>query len=295
MIRTVVLVALMGIVSVSGVWGAESPAVVPGAVPAAAPGVVPGAGPAAESAGLPASVPSTAVPPLPEGMTATDVVRRMDEALRGNSSVGRTRMTIVTPSWQRTLVFDAWARGDDHSFIHILEPARERDTTFLKKGRLLYQYLPSAEMRIKISPSMMMQSWMGSDFTNDDLVRESSVVKDYTHEFLRGEVLRGRPCWVLRLTPRPDAAVVWGGIDAWVDVDEYVPLREEFQDERGAKVRILDFLDVRRTKGRPYPMRWSLTPLTKEGHTTIMETLSIEFDVDVPDRIFSLKNLERQR
>jgi len=230
-----------------------------------------------------------------DGVTAHDIIEKMDDLLRGKTNYSRMKMTIVTPSWKRTLEMDSWARGTDHSFIHILSPARERDTTFLKKGKLLYQYIPSAEMRIKISPSMMMQSWMGSDFTNDDLVRESSVVDDYTHELLPPEKLDGDLCWVIALTPKPDAAVVWGRIVAWVSKRTYLPMREDFFDEKGARVRTMVFGDFRQANDRLYPYTWSLVPLTKEGHRTVLETVDVKFDQPIPDRVFSLKNLEKPR
>ena len=228
-------------------------------------------------------------------MTARDIAKRMDDLLRGTSNYGRSKMTIITPKWRRTIEMDSWAQGTEYSFIHILSPARERDTTFLKKQKLLYQYIPSAEMRIKISPSMMMQSWMGSDFTNDDLVKESEIVEDYNHRLLGSEEKGGKACYKLELIPKPDAAIVWDKIIAWVDKVTYLPVVEDFYDERGDKVRTMEFSDVRRANDRLYPFKFTLTPLNKEGHQTILETVSIKFNVRIKKRVFSLKNLEKPR
>ena len=229
------------------------------------------------------------------GLTAKEIAKKMDDLLRGSSNFGRSRMTIITPKWRRTIEMDSWAKGTDYSFIHILSPARERDTTFLKKQKLLYQYIPSAEMRIKISPSMMMQSWMGSDFTNDDLVKESEIVNDYTHRLLGSESKQGKDCYKLELIPKPDAAIVWDKIIAWVDKETYLPVVEDFYDERGGKVRTMEFSDVRRANDRLYPFKFTLTPLNKEGHQTILETVRIKFNVRIKKRVFSLKNLEKPR
>lgn len=228
-------------------------------------------------------------------LTAEDIIKKMDDLIRGKTSHSRMSMKIATPSWTRTIRMESWSEGNDKSFIHILEPARERDITFLKKGRLLYQYLPSAEMRIKISPSMMMQSWMGSDFTNDDLVKESSVVEDYTHKLLGKEAAAGKGCYKLELTAKPDAPVVWGKIVAWVDTEDYLPVREEFFDEKGTKIRVMEFSEVRMTNDRKFPMRWALTPLNKEGHQTILSTEKIEFGAKIRSHVFSLRNLEKPR
>ena len=189
----------------------------------------------------------------------------------------------------------SWSRGDKLFFIHILTPAREKDITFLKNKNLLYQYLPSAEMRIKITPSMMLQPWMGSDFTNDDLVKESSVVKDYTHRMLGEEKIHGRDAYKIECKAKPDAPVVWGKLILWVDKENTLPMRQEYFDEKGTKIKYMEFTEVVKANDRLIPSRWTMVPLNKKGHKTTYKLSFIEFNVDIPERVFTLRNLEKPR
>jgi outer membrane lipoprotein-sorting protein len=227
--------------------------------------------------------------------SALDIVKKMNELLRGTSTYSRIEMQIVTPRWKRAMLMDSWAMGLDYYFIHIIGPPREANTTFLKRKRLLHQYLPSAEMRIKISPSMMMQSWMGSDFTNDDLVKESSVVEDYNHKLLGTETMDDINAYKIELLPKPDAPVVWDKILIWVNPETYSPLQEDFFDSHGMKIRTMKFSHYKEVDGRSYPMVQTLTPLNKEGHSTTKITRDIRFDIPIDPNVFTIKNLEAPR
>ena len=140
---------------------------------------------------------------------------------------------------------------------------------------------------------MMMQSWMGSDFTNDDLVRESSVVKDYTHEFGADSTIDGMDCYKILLTPKPDAPVVWGSISAWVSKDEFLQLRTEFYDEDGYMVNLMTGSALKDFDGRLLPARMEMIPVDDPGNKTILEYQSLEFDVDIRSNFFSVQNLKR--
>lgn len=227
--------------------------------------------------------------------TAKDIVEKMNELMRGTSTYSRVEMQIVTPRWKRAMIMDSWAKGLDYYFIHIIAPPREANTTFLKRKRLLHQYLPSAEMRIKISPSMMMQSWMGSDFTNDDLVKESSIVDDYIHKLLGKEVIDKVNCYKVELIPKPDAPVVWDRIIIWVNPENYAPYQQDFFDSHGMKVRTMKFSHYKEIDGRTYPMVQTLTPLNKEGHSTTIITRAIRFNIPIDQNVFTIKNLETPR
>jgi outer membrane lipoprotein-sorting protein len=141
----------------------------------------------------------------------------------------------------------------------------------------------------------MLQSWMGSDFTNDDLVRESSQLDDYDHVLLGIDPHPDSPeserAYVIEYRPHEDAPVVWGKIVTWVDVARYAPLRQDFYDEAGEKLRVMRFSEIREVQGRPYPHRWSLVPLDKEGHETLIEIEEIRFDQEFDERIFSKRHL----
>jgi outer membrane lipoprotein-sorting protein len=226
---------------------------------------------------------------------ASALIRKCDAVLRGKTAHALADMVIVNPNWRRTVSMESWSEGTERFFIHVTSPQREKGTTFLKLGNLLYQWIPSAEMRIKITPSMMLQSWMGSDFTNDDLVKESSMVDDYTHSLLGTEILEGVQCFKLRLDPKPQAPIVWGRLVIWIRTRDYLPAREEFYNERGEMVKVMTFSDFRRANDRTYPMRWVMVPLNKQGHRTEYVLKSIIFNEKIDPAVFTLRNMEKPR
>jgi len=227
--------------------------------------------------------------------TATEVVQKADEKFRGESSKASIKMEIIRPEWQRTMELRTWSLGRDYNMVLVEAPAKDKGTVSLKRKNELWNWLPAIERSIKISPSMMMQSWMGSDFTNDDLLRESSVVYDYTHSFEGSATLEGRECHVILLTPKPDAPVVWGKIRTWISKEDYLQLKTEYYDEDGYLVNLLEQDQVKEMDGRLIPTRLSMRPVEEEGHRTVMTYQQIAFDVDLSESFFSLQNMRRIR
>ena len=224
---------------------------------------------------------------------AREILDRVESLLWGKTVEGEYEMTITTARWQRTLVMRAWMERPKRSFIRILAPAKEKGIGSLRLGAEMWNYLPNVERTIKIPPSMMLQPWMGSDFTNDDLVKSSSIVDDYTQRILREETVASRPAWVLELIPRPDAAVVWGKIIYWVLKGDFIPLKEEFYDERGALVRVMSFSDVRPMGGRTIPTRWEIRPSDKPGNSTTIVIRSAIYDRGIDPDTFTQRNLQK--
>lgn len=225
--------------------------------------------------------------------SATEIVRRADEALRGESSEAVMTMTIVRPTWTRTVTMKSWSKGTAYSMILIQSPARDKGTVFLKRRNEIWNWVPNIGRSVKMPPSMMMQSWMGSDFTNDDLVRESSAVNDYTHRLLREESIEGMTAYVVELTPKPDAAVVWGRVLMWISKTGYMQLRTDFHDEDGVLVSRMTGSDIREFDGRRLPARVEISPMDKPGHKTVMEYRSLTFGVRLDDAFFSVQNMRR--
>jgi len=223
-------------------------------------------------------------------LTVEEIVQKKDDLMRGESSFGQYEMIVTSPRWERTVRFKAWSEGKDKSFIVITYPKRDKGATFLRIKTDMWQYVPKIEKTIKIPPSMMLQSWMGSDFTNDDLAKESSIVNDYTHTLLRKE----EKAYVIESLSKPDAAVVWGKIIQWVDKEKFVPAKDEFYDEDGALVRRLLYDDVKRLSDRYYPMRWTVEPLTEEkrGHKTTIIISEIELNVPIKEDVFTIRALK---
>jgi outer membrane lipoprotein-sorting protein len=188
-----------------------------------------------------------------------------------------------------------WALEPDYAIVLITAPAKEKGTVTLKRETEIWQWLPSINRVIKIPPSMMMQSWMGSDFTNDDLVRESSVVNDYTHKILGEDTLSGYDCYKIELSPKPQATVVWGKIIVWITKKNYLQLRTDYYDEDGTRMRKMIGGDVKELGGRIIPTHWEMIPLDEEGHKTIMDYLEIKFNIDTDPSFFSQQNMKRIR
>ena len=228
-----------------------------------------------------------------ETLTATQIIRKVEALLRGESAHSVMEMTIVNPRWERTLRMENWEKGRKKTLVRILAPKKEEGVGSLKIDYQMWNYLPRVERVIKIPPSMMMSSWMGSDFTNDDLVKESSIVEDYTHELTGTVDLEGEQAYRIEAKPRPQAPVVWGLLVFFVRVDDYVPLRQEYYSESGELVRYLDFREIKEMGGRRLPTLWEMVPLGKEGKKTLVRLIEIEFDLPLSEEIFSLRNLEK--
>ena len=233
-------------------------------------------------------------PALAQDSDAREIVDRVESLLWGKTVQGDYEMTITTPRWQRTLALRAWMERPKRSFIRILAPAKEKGIGSLRIGAEMWNYLPNVERTIKIPPSMMLQPWMGSDFTNDDLVKSSSIVDDYVSRILREEAPGGAPAYVLELIPKPDAAVVWGKILYWVRKSDFIPLKEEFYDERGALVRVMTFTEVKPVGGRTIPTRWEIRPAEKPGNMTAIIVKSAVYDRPMDPEIFTQRNLQKQ-
>lgn len=228
-------------------------------------------------------------------LTAKDIIDKADKKNRGESSVGLMSMTIVRPSWERTIEMKNWSKGDDNFMIYITAPAKEKGQVFLKVGKEMWNYVPTISRMIKIPPSMMMQSWMGSDFTNDDLVKQSSIVVDYNHSRLDDEIVREQDCYVIELIPLPDAPVVWGKIISWVTKDGFNLWKSEYYDEDGYIQNIENGYDIKNMGDRIIPTRFEMIPTDEEGKKTIMVILEVKYNVEIADNFFSKQNMKKVR
>ncbi len=243
-----------------------------------------------------AAAPPVSLSESPSGsLSGQEIVRRVENLLWGKTSVGRYRMRITTPHWRRTLELRVWMDRPEKTFIRILAPPKEAGIGSLRIGSEMWNYLPKVERIVKIPPSMMLQPWMGSHFTNDDLVKESSMVHDYTHTVLAEEERDGVVVYVIESLPKPEAAVVWGKLVYEVRRDDLIPLRLSYYDERGRLVKVLTFSEVREMDGRRLPTRWEMRPVDEPGNATVIEMLEVRFDVPIDAGIFTLRHLRSGR
>jgi outer membrane lipoprotein-sorting protein len=221
------------------------------------------------------------------------VVKYFEDLYRSESSISVAKLTVTKPRRKRTLEMKIWTQGEEKALIVIRQPARERGTATLKVDKNLWNYLPRIKRTIRIPPSMMLASWMGSDFTNDDLVKDSSYSKDYEYELIGpSEQPKG---WLVRFTAKPDIVGLWNRFELVVSEDARIPLEAKYYDRKDRLARVMHWSDVKVFDGKRIPSRMTLTPSDKEGHMTEMVYFEIEFDVEVPNATFSLSNLEQRR
>ena len=228
-----------------------------------------------------------------EELTAKEIVTRADDLLRGRSSSGSYRMTVTTPSWQRVYELTAWVWEREKTFIRVTVPPKDKGFGTLRRGDNMWNYLPAVERTIKIPPSMMLQPWLGSDFANDDLALESSIVNDYDHRIVTVEPVEGSDAYKIELLPHPAAPVAWGKLIYWVRRDDFVPLREEFINERGELIKVLTFSEIRFMHDRTLPTRWTMTSQTQAGRSTVLELLDVTFNIPINDAVFTHEHLKR--
>lgn len=230
-----------------------------------------------------------------QDLTAHDIIKLADEKVRGDQSQAQLKMTIIRPDWQREMQLKSWSIGEDLSLILVTSPARDKGTAFLKREKEMWNWQPRINRSIKMPPSMMSQSWMGSDFTNDDLARASSTVNDYSQSIVGEEDLEGRPCWIIELIPREGVAVVWGKIKMWIDQKDFIQMKSEFYDEDDYLINTMRGLQITDIGGRLLPRILEVIPEEDEGHKTIVEYLSLDFDTKIKDSFFSIQNMKRVR
>ncbi len=222
-------------------------------------------------------------------------VQEADEKMRGTSSQSNFSMTIQRKSWSRTINMKSWSLGNKYSLMYIVSPAKEKGQVFLKRENEMWNWIPSIERMVKIPPSMMMQSWMGSDFTNDDLVKESSLAKDYTHKLLGEEQQQGFDCYKIELVPTEDAPVVWGKIYMWISKKEKHWLRAEYYDEDDYLMKYEVLSDIKMVDDREMPTRLEMIPADEKDQKTILIYGDTDFDIPIEESFFSIQNMKRVR
>ncbi len=220
------------------------------------------------------------------------LLNKIDDLYRGTSSRGVMAMKIKTKHWNRSMEAESWSLGTKYSLVRILKPSKEKGTATLKANDDLFMYLNKTGRTVKITSGMMGSSWMGSHFTNDDLVKGSRMAEDYVVEY-EGESKKGdiETCRLV-LVPRPDAPVVWGKIEITVRQTDLQPLEQRFYDEDGREARVLEFTDHQEVNGRIIPTKMTMRPLDGSGEFTSIVWKEIDFKVKLNKSFFTLQRLK---
>ncbi len=220
---------------------------------------------------------------------AYDIMQKVDNNLRGKNIYIKLSMHITSLSHKRTMKIESYSQGEEKSFVKILYPPKDKGITFLSLDNNMWQYVPKIERVIKIPPSMMLQNWMGSNITNDDMVRQSSIVEDYTPKIIKkdGNIV------TIELTPKEEAAVVWGKIISIIDISTYTSKLDTFYDEEGEKVRVFSYDKVKKFGEYFIPTYWKIQPVDKEHSFTEIILEEVKYDIEISEQYFKKSALKR--
>lgn len=239
-----------------------------------------------------------------DAVTAKELLKQTDDLYRGQSSQSTIEMNIKNRRWERSLVMKVWSKGTDRSLLKILKPKKEKGVTTLMVKKNVWNYLPKVDRVMKVPSSMMSGSWMGSHFSNDDLVKNSRFEKDYTFVITQRPQDTQRPentegpkdgtgSYIIECTPKPNAPVVWGKVVVEIDGKTRIPLSQRFFDEKGELIRTLTYSNIQTIDGRHIPLHMRLEPNKKKGEYTEIIQRELKFDIDIPDSAFSMQSLRR--
>ncbi|MCH8276441.1 MAG: outer membrane lipoprotein-sorting protein [Bacteroidetes bacterium] len=226
---------------------------------------------------------------------AREIIDRVDRLMRGESSIALFTMDIRTENWDRSLTLRAWSLGTEHALIRVEAPQKEAGTATLRADQEVWNYLPRVDRTLKLPSSMMAGSWMGSHFSNDDLVKESRLIDDYEIEIEFDGIRDGVEVWEFLLVPLPEAPVVWGKIRYQVTKEDLLPTWTRYYDESDELIRTMTFSENRMMGSRLVPTVMTIQPADKPGESTVIRYHELDFDVDLDEDFFSLRNLRRQR
>ncbi|MGN6394721.1 MAG: outer membrane lipoprotein-sorting protein [Mucilaginibacter sp.] len=223
---------------------------------------------------------------------ATEVVRKADQKMRGSTMQAEMVIKTIRPAWTREMNCKTWMKGNSLAMILITAPAKDKGVVFLKRKKEVWTWVPSLERTVKLPPSMMGQNWMGTDFTNDDLVKESSVVQDYNHTITGDTVIQNRPCFIITMIPKPDAAVVWSKVIICIDKKDFLELNCRFYDEDGKLINTMNSYDIKVMDDRLIPTRFEMIPADKKGHKTEMIYKAVRYNKPIDDRFFTVEKTQ---
>ena len=227
--------------------------------------------------------------------TAREIIKKADDKFRGETSYAELTINIIRPKWSKEMKMKTWSKGSDYSVSVVTSPAKEKGVVFLMRDKEVWNYLPTINRTIKFPPSMMMQNWMGTDLTNDDLVKMSSMVNDYNQKIIGEEYKEGLNCWKIELTPKPDVAVVWGKIIIWIDKMDFMQMQVDYYDEDGFLINQMIASDVKSFSGKKLPSKLRIIPIEKKGQETSITYNKWEFDIAIKDQFFTKNYMKRIR
>ena len=228
-----------------------------------------------------------------QALTAKQIIKKVDSKMKGTSNTfAEMKITTVRPKWTRSKMLKTWSDGKD-GMILVTEPVKEKGIVFLKKDKEVWNWVPNINRMIKMPPSMMMQSWMGTDLKNDDLVRQSSIVDDYKHTLLKDTVINGKDCYQIEMIPHENAVVVWGKMVTCVDKVHFVQMNTKLYDEELDLISTMKASQITNYQGGYLAKRTEIIPVKKNAQMTVMEYQKLDFDITIPENFFTVQNMKK--
>lgn len=220
------------------------------------------------------------------------ILKIVDEVFRSDSSYAEVRMIVKNENWERTMEIEMWTKGMEKTLITIRSPKKDAGITTLKIDTSMWNYFPKVNKIMKVPPSMMMGSWMGTDMTNDDLVKDSTYIEDYNARFLES---KSKNEYFIELTPKKETVSVWAKIEMRIDKKTSLPIEQVSYNERNDAVRKFEFSEIKKIGGKTIPTKYKISSLTKETNSTTVIYDKAEFNIPINDSKFSRRNLQKQR
>ena len=228
-------------------------------------------------------------------LTPKEIITKANNLRYGETSIGGMDMTLVRPTWKRSISMKMWTKGTDYSMVIITAPAKEKGQVFMKREVEMWNWIPKISRMIKLPPSTMTQGWMGSDYTNDDMMNEGSLIDKFTHKLIKTEVFENMNCWVIESTPSEDSDVIWGKKTSWISQDGFFTLKTESYDEDMYLVKTEIASEIIQMGGKKLPSKFEIIPEDDPGNKTIVVLKDIVFDTEIKDSFFSQQNMKRIR
>lgn len=224
--------------------------------------------------------------------TADEIIKKSEDKMRGKTMQATMSIKTVRPKWSREMRINIWLKGDDYAMILVKSPDKDRGIAYLKYKKEVWNWMPALEKTIKLPPSMMAQSWLGTDYSNDYLVKQSSLTQDFESAIGGDSTINSSSCWKVVLLPKENAPVVWGKVVLFIDKANYLQLQNEYYDEDGALINVVKASKIQNIGGRLIPTTFEMSPVDKPGNKTIITYETVTFDREIEDVFFTSSNMK---
>lgn len=224
---------------------------------------------------------------------ANTIIKKSSENRYGDMSLGKMKMEVVRPKYTRSIEMKNWTLGNDYSLVLITAPAREQGQVFLKRKKEMWNYIPKISRMVKLPPSMMSQGWMGSDYSNDDIINQNSLIDNYIHKIIGSEKIEEFDCYKIESIPKEAAQVVWGKKISWISKEDFFVLKTTSYDEDGSLLRTELASDIKTFGKHKLPSKFTIIPADKPENKTIFTILEMDFEIKLTEDFFTQANMKR--